>query len=225
MGDKPPVPRVSAFLLAGLVLLFLAIVVASLVARIPPAVFGAAAALGLLALIVWLIPANLGGGGKPRRPESHYRRHWILRGPSPLRQELTFSGTRQCTISFWFMGNQPLEFRYDPIDSAGDDIPQLTAVPRGPVHGGRPCWAQDEHGPAGHVFMPEKPEGWSFTLRYALRAPEERVVRGADLRIEVEPQDARVTIPDEPKPLPEPAIAWGRLDTPSEHLTRAPGHG
>src|SRR5687768_16787348 len=158
MGEKPPVPRVSAFLLGGFVLLFLAIVVLPLVARIPPAIFGAAAMLGLLALVVWLIPGNLGGGGKPRRPESQYRRAWVLRGPSPLRQELTFSGTRQCTVSFWFMGNQALEYRYDPIDAAGGNIPQLAARPPGPVRTGRLCWAQGEHGPAGHVYMPDNPK-------------------------------------------------------------------
>jgi hypothetical protein len=185
--------------------------------------------LGVLALIVWLVPGNLGGGGKPRRPESHYRREWVLRGASPLRQELRFSGTRQCTVSFWFTGNQPLEFRYDPIDAAGDNVRPLGALPPGalplaPAPSGRPYWAQDEHGPAGHVFMPDKPEGWSFTLRYVLRTPDRKAIHGADLHIEVAPQNAGVNIPDEPKPLPEPAAAWGRLDTPSEHLTRPPGH-
>ena len=201
---------VSAVLLTGLVLLFLW--------SISPAVLGAALGLLLVITIICLLPAKPGEpGGPPREPR---KGHYLITGPSPVRQELTLSGTGRCSIYFWFMGNQSMEYRFDVLDGNGDDIPE-----RPWPNGGYPdrtCWCNDEHGPAGNVFVRENAAGWTVTIRYALRATDEKVVRKAELKVEVQPPTAKVQIPENPTPLPEPQMAWGRLDAPSEQLTRPP---
>ena len=209
MEESPrPLPWVSLVLFAGLVLLCLGIA--------NPAALGAAAALLLVLTVICLLPPKAGEPGGP--PRTSDKGHYLITGPSPVRQELTFTGTGRCRISFGFNGNQSMEYRFNVLDASGEDVPE------GPWpvkdYPDRATWWRDDHGPAGNIFLRENPGGWSVTVRYALRATDAKAVRQADLKVEVHPPTAKVHIPEQPTTLPEPQIAWGGLDTPSGRLTR-----
>ena len=199
------------FLLAAFVLAFLF--------AIGPAVFVAGLAVAVVGVLLCLLSEFAGPAPTANRRR---RRTWRIEGPSPVRQELVLTGTGRCTLRFWFREHQSMDYRYDLIDGEGNDVPETPCNPQGTgAHPGRLCWRGDEGGPGGDVYLVDHPHWWKLTIRYQMRATHDKVVRGAELHVEVDPKETDVAFPEAPTPLPTPVVTWGRLNDPPDRLKSA----
>ena len=117
------------------------------------------------------------------------------------------------------MGNQSVAYQFDIFDDAGNELRHL---PHYPVKEPNDlCWIADEGGPGGMIWTTDK-HPWMVTIRYVLRSMDERVVRSAELHVEVKPAAPEIKVPEKPTPLNPPLVQWGRLNTPPDQLKSQP---
>jgi hypothetical protein len=207
----PVLPSRTPWLLFGLLVLFALLFLLS----ISPVLAGCGVALAVVGGIIAALPEGEKVRPKPKKKEHH----WTISGVSPVRQEITFCGETQSSIGFWFMGNQSLAYQFDIFDDAGNEVRHLPRYPAGEPND--LCWVADDGGPGGTIWITNK-HPWKVTIRYVLRALDERVVRSADLHVEVKPAAPEIKVPEKPTPLNPPLVQWGRMDTPPDQLKSLP---
>jgi hypothetical protein len=210
-NTTPVEPSRFPWLLVGVLVLFALLFLFA----VAPVLAGAGLALALVGTVIALLPDGEPVTAKPKKKDHR----WTISGTSPVRQELTLSGTGRASIGFWFTGNQSIEYLFDVFDDAGNELRYLPSYPHGEPN--NLCWVGDEAGPGGYLWGTDK-HPWTVTIRYVLRATDERVVRSAELHVEVKPATAEVTVPEKPLALSAPRVQWGRLDTPPDQLKELP---
>ena len=92
----------------------LLIFVLGLLLVIDPVAFGAGVAAVFIVGALWGISAQRAGDVQ------RLRREWILSWPSPLRQEVTITAARKCSVGSSFLGNQSMSYRYDVVGADGN---------------------------------------------------------------------------------------------------------